>query len=153
MGFSIQEVKYMFFATLFAFVVFGWVIPFVVTKQESITPLVQFLIFNIGIFLFLNIFLKAKMTDYKINISGTLGVLALFMALDIMTPPLLVNPSGELATGNVALRPSASDWIFGYLGQMMGIKGFSLYLFTYIAVPLILLIISARLLPNFVRHL
>ena len=148
-----QELKYLAYATLFAFLVFGYIIPYVIDGNiGNLSPAVQFLVFNIGIFVFLQIFLKSMVLNTKMNITGTIGIIALFMALDILMPPLMVSPTGDLsAASTVTLSASASDYMVGLLGQSIGIHGFLLYLFTYIAAPLVLLIIAKKLVPNFVR--
>lgn len=148
-----KEIKYIAFATVFAFVIFGYVIPkFVASGIENSSPYFQFLIFNISIFVFLQFFLKATAMGNGIKIAGTMGIIALFMAMDILVPPLMVSPSGELLSG-VVLSASASDYIFGYFYYSMGIRGFLLYLIVYILTPILLLIIAAKLIPNFVKSL
>jgi len=147
-----KELKYIIYATIFALVVFGFIIPkFVSSGAEDSSPYFQFLIFNISIFIFLQFFLKAITGGNGIKISGAIGVIALFMALDILTPPLLVSPQGELLS-NVVLSASASDYIAGLLWSNIGLSGVLIYLATYVLTPIILLIIAAKLIPNFVKH-
>lgn len=148
-----QEIKYILFAAIFALVVFGYIIPYVINGNiGNISPVVQFLFFNISIFIFLQVFLKATTTGSKISISGTVGLIALFMAIDIWQAPLMVSMSGELLSGPM-LSGGATDYIIGLLFINMGMKGFLVYFMTFVTAPIILLLISARLIPNFVRSL
>jgi hypothetical protein len=148
-----SELKYLLFATVFALVVFGYLIPYVIDGNiGNLSPWVQFLVFNLGIFIFLQIFLKAASTGGRINIIGTIGVIALFMALDILMPPMMVNFDGTI-TNSVTLSASATDYMVGTLFTKMGLHGFMVYLATYVLAPIILLIIAAKLIPNFVKSL
>lgn len=153
MGINKKELKYIFFATAFALLVFGYIIPKLLTKGiENYNPYIQFLIFNIAVFIFLQLFLKSTTIGNGIKISGAIGVIALFMAIDILMPPMLVSPSGDLLSGS-QLYASSSDYIFGYFYSSMGIQGFVLYLAVYILTPFLLLVLASKLLPNFVRHI
>lgn len=153
MAITKSEIKYLVYATIFALVVFGYIIPYVINGNiGNLSPIVQFLIFNIGIFVFLQIFLKAATMGHKINVAGTIGIIALFMALDILMPPMMVNVDGTISSG-VVLSASATDYMAGTLFTSLGLHGFLVYLATYVLAPLVLLIIAAKLIPNFVRHI
>lgn len=148
-----HEIKYIIIASIFALVIFGYVIPYVIDgKIGNISPFVQFLFFNISIFIFLQIFLKSATLGSKMNITGSIGIITLFLALDILVPPLMVGFDGTL-NSSVTLSASSSDYIAGLLFTNLGLKGFWVYLATYVLAPIVLLVISARLLPNFVRRL
>ena len=147
-----KELKYLVFAVGFALILFSYVIPKVIENGfEDSSPFLQFGIFYVGIFIFLQIFLKAATLGRKINIPGSLGIITLYMALDTIIPPLLVNTQGNLLSGPI-LYASSPDYIFGLIAQQMGLSGILVYLFTYILAPFVLLIIAAKLIPNFVRH-
>lgn len=147
-----QELKYILFATIFAFIVFVFIIPKLVSLGiENSSPYLQFLLFNTSIFIFLQLFLKSTALGNGIKISGAIGIIALFIAIDILVPPLLVNQKGELLS-NVQLYASSSDYIFGYFYSSIGIQGFLLYLAVYVLTPFLLLILSAKLIPNFVKN-
>lgn len=155
MGKSItkQELKYIVIAVGFALVWFVAIVPNLIKfGVEDSSPYLQFLIFNIGIFIFLQIFLKARTLSRSINIGGTLGVIALIMAVDVLIPPLMVDVSGNLLNGPI-LSASGSDYIFGYLAHNIGLEGIFVFLFTYVLAPAILLLIAAHFLPNFVKEL
>jgi len=152
MGINKKELRYLLSATIFAFVVFGYLIPYLVSKGvENSNVYLQFFIFNIGIFCFLQLFLKSATLNSKINIAGSIGMIALFIGLDIMMPPFMVTTDGQLLSG-ITLSASSSDYIFGYFFSSAGLHGFILYLAVYILVPLILFLVAAKLLPNFVKH-
>ncbi len=147
-----KELRYIIGATIFAFITFLFVIPsFVQNGFESSSPYFQFILFYLGIFIFLQIFLKAVTLGRKINFLGSLGIVLLVLGIDIMTPPFMVSKTGELLSGPV-LSASAPDYLFGFIANSIGLTGMWVYLFTYIFVPIILLIIAAKLIPNFVRH-
>lgn len=146
-----KELKYLVYATIFAFIVFAIVIPYVINSNQNISPYIQFLIFNVGIFVFLQIFLKSMAMQTKINLKESIGILLLFMALDLMAPPLLVSTSGVIIS-DVPLGGSSIDYIVGSSLNQFGITGFALYLMTYILAPFLMLLSSAILLKNFVKE-
>lgn len=147
------EMKYVFGAIGFSLVWFLLIIPYLLGRGiEEVNPYVQFLIFNIGIFVFLQIFLKARTLKRGIDIKNTLGIISLVISLDIILPPFLLTRSGELLNAAV-LKGSASDYIFGYFAiNTLGLSGILAFMFTYILVPGILLFIAAKLLSNMVRQ-
>lgn len=148
-----QESKYILYASLFALAWFIFVVPFLQSAGiENSSPIIQFLIFNAGTFFFFQILLTALLKDKRIVWQGALGVLLLFMAIDIWQPPLLVGYHGEFLTGSM-LSASSSDYIVGLLAKTIGFTGFGIFFFTYIISPVVLLFIAGRLLPNFVKRL
>lgn len=149
-----KEIKYIAYATGFAFIVFGYIIPFLVKNgiEQNKSIYVQFLIFNVGIFVFLQIFLKSITLEQKINIKESVGLLLLFMSLDILAPPLMVSTQGALLTGPT-LSGSAIDSVLGTFFIGLGLKGFMIYAMVYMVAPFIFLLISAMLLKNLVRRL
>lgn len=151
-GINKSEFKYLIYATIFSFVTFVLILPNVINSITQLSPIFQFLIFNIGIFVFLQIFLKSVALGQKVKFGYTLGMVLLFMAIDIIVPPFLVNFNGTLNSGGT-LFVSSSDYAVGLLAQSIGLSGFLVYIFTYIFSPLVLLIISSLLLKNFVKEL
>jgi len=153
MSINKKEIKYLIISVIFALAVFGYIIPELIRRGfEDSSPYLQFLIFFLGMFIFLQIFLKGATLGRRINIYGSIGMILLYMALDIWIPPLLVSVEGELLNGPV-LYASAPDYILGTIAHQIGMNGLSVYLFTYILIPFILLIIAAKLIPNFVRSI
>mgnify|MGYP001608057684 CR=1 FL=1 len=147
-----QEIKYIFFSAVFAFVWFIFLLPMLIKIFADKSPLINFLIFTIGIFIFLFIFLKSLTTATGFNIRTSLGLITLFLALSAWMPPYLVDSHGQLNT-SITLGSSAIDYNLGLIAQSLGLSGFLVYVFTYILAPLILLFLSAKILPNFVRSL
>lgn len=148
-----QELKYIIIAVVFAFVVMGYVIPYVLDGgANNINPFVQFLIFNVAIFLFLQIFLKAIVTKTSISIKESIGILVLFMGLDIIAPPLMISTTGQFLTGPT-LSASASDYVAGLIWNSIGINGFLLYIFVYIVTPFLLFFTASKLLKNMVHFI
>ena len=145
---SKTELKYIGIALAFSFILFVIILPNLVGDGvSSINPYIQFFIFNLALLFFFNIFLKATLSDIKIPIKKSFGLLLLFIALDIMIPPLSVGFNGTLATGPLLIG-SASDYIAGLTLINLGMTGFPVYLVTYVVLPAILLLLSAILLKD-----
>ncbi len=148
-----QELKYLAIAVVFSFVVIGYIIPYLLDGgANNMNPFLQFLIFNVAIFVFLQIFSKAIITNSKIKIRESIGVLLLFISLDIIAPPLMISTTGQFLTGPT-LSGSASDYIAGLLWNSIGIQGFFLYLAVYVLTPFILLFLASKLLKNMVHFI
>lgn len=147
-----QELKYIVYSSLFAITWFFFLLPKAIEMFDGDSPLTQFCIFNIGLYVILFIFLKALSSGSKSSLSGAMGLIALFLALDIWMPEYHVGFAGNLIPG-ATLGLSTTDYATGLIGQSLGLHGFLVFAFTYLAVPLVLLIISAKLLPNFTRRL
>ena len=63
-----QERKYLIESIIFALFWFLLLVPFLLRRGiENANPYLQFLIFNIGIFIFLQIFLKSRALKSGIN--------------------------------------------------------------------------------------
>jgi len=147
-----KELKYILIATVFAFIVMGYIVPNFLPQINTLSPIMMFVIFNLGIVLFLQIFLKSMTLGKKINLRESFGLMLLFTSLDIMIPPLLLSPQGILGD-SVILSKSSSDYIVALMLQStFGLQGFILYLATYIFIPFLLLILSSLLLKNLVKN-
>lgn len=147
-----QEIKYIIFATLFALLWFAFLLPIISDKIDGTSPYLQFLLFNVGLFVFFQLFLKSMTLSTSTSIKSSLGLIVLFLVLDIFAPPYAVGFQGELLKGPILIE-SSTDYVVGYLATNMGLRGILITLFTYALVPLILLIAAAKILPNFIRHL
>jgi len=143
-----KELKYIIFAGLFALIWFSFLIPNIVENYNG--NFMNFFLFGVGLIVFLQIFLKSL--TLKTKISGSLGLVILIIAIDTITPPYAVDTSGTLLNG-MNLYSSAPDFFFGSLAIHLGLQGILVYLFTYVATPIILLLIVAHLIPNFVRQI
>lgn len=143
-----QELKYITYAGLFALVWFTLIIPYVVKHFNG--NFMNFFLFGVGLIIFLQIFLKSIVLKSKI--SASLGLVLLIIAIDTITPPYAVDYSGNLLSG-MNLYSSAPDYFFGSLAVSVGLSGIFVYLFTYVVAPILILIIVAQLIPNFVRSI
>jgi len=155
-----QEMMYILAASVFAMVWFVGLLPLVVNVLGTNYAILQFLIFNIGLYFFLFIFLKAIITgklgngkvDLFEQLKTSLGFTFLILGLDIIMPPYAVTIGGVLETGS-NLGVSASDYIIGLLWKTVGVGGPALYIITYVVFPILFLIIAAKLLPNFLEKI
>ena len=147
-----QEIKYITFAGLFAFAWFVFILPRLITRLDGNNPFMQFMVFNMGLYIFFFIFLKVITINTSFNLRASLGLTSLFLALDILMPEYHVLSTGELVKG-ATLGVSTSDYIAGLLAQNMGLNGIMIYIFTYFIAPIILLSIAAKIIPNFVRRI
>lgn len=137
----------------FAFLFFVVLIPYLLKNGiQQTSPLFQFFIFNVGIFIFLQIYLKAKALNTSVKLRKSFELMLVFMVIDVWVPPLMVSTQGILTT-EATLSASASDYLIGYTAISLGLKGFSVYIFTYFIVPIALLYIASRLNGSFVTKL
>jgi len=143
-----KEFKYIILSGLFALIWFSLILPRVIDKVNG--NIMQFFLFNVGLIVFLQIFLKSFVSNTRIT--GAIGLVLMIVAIDVFTPPYLVTQQGELLTGAI-LYSSSPDYFIGSIGQSLGINGFLLYLFTYVLAPIFLLFASAKLIPNFIRNI
>lgn len=151
MGINKQEIKYITYALLFSFIWMVFVIPNLnALGLGNLSPVSEFLIFNIGVFFLLQVVFRAFATSTKFNIGASLGILAAANAWDILQPPFMVSPTGQLLTGPI-LSASSSDYVVGLLLGNLGLSGFILYTVTYTVVPIALFILAAKLIPNFMK--
>lgn len=149
-----KEFKYIALAAIFAVIWFIFILPYLIKFMDGNNPFFQFLVFNVGLYVFLFIFLKAMTLDQKIDWKLSLGIVVLFVALDLWMPPYQVTLDGRLVGKNViTLAVSSSDYVAGLIGQSIGFGGLMLFIWTYLIVPFALLLLAAKLLPNFVRHI
>ncbi|MBE3085892.1 MAG: hypothetical protein IMZ64_06720, partial [Bacteroidetes bacterium] len=133
-----QEAMYTLFASIFAVVWFVLLLPSVIKLLGDSLAAIQFILFNLGLYFFFFIFLKAivtrkpsgsKMKDIIFQLKTSLGLVFLVMGLDIWMPEYHVTIEGTLLSGaNIGV--GASDYIIGLLGKTIGIPGIFLYLFT-----------------------
>ena len=144
------ELKYILYSGVFAVVYF----LFLLKPLEAMftDPFAQFLIFNIGIFAVFFIFLKGFALKARADAQTSLGLLLMFIAFDLVMPEFHVTIAGELVKG-AELGASTSDYVIGSIAQSVGLSGIFVYIATYIIAPILLLYITAKLLPNFVARL
>lgn len=148
-----EELKFMLYSGIFAFVFFLLGIPFLLKIGiQKANPIIQFLLFNVGIFIFLQIYLKAKAMDSGMKLRKSLEMMLVFASLDIWVPPMLLSISGVLSNEAV-LSASGTDYLIGYLLISLGFRGFIVYALTYFLIPILFLFIASRLNGNFVRRI
>ena len=143
-----NEWKYILGATIFSLVWFQYIIP----NFTSQSPFTNFIIFNLGIFVLLQILLKGFITNKFMPVIEAAGLTVLFFAIDIGAPPYAVTKTGELLSG-LTLTNSGSDYIIALIGQSAGIHGVLLYWFVYIIAPVLALFLAAILLKDLLRRL
>ena len=179
-----KELKYIGYSVGFALFWFLVVIPLLIKDGiQDKSPYFQFLLFTLGLFFFLQIFLKSIALDTRAGFLKSIGIICLFLALDTLMPAYSIGVNGSLLEGNIVLYKSSTDYVWGYFASSSGLDWsiklpdffmsiinsilhlFNssvtltttlisfVFIFTYIVMPFILLIISAGLIPNFVRHL
>lgn len=150
-----DELKYIGMAVGFSLIWFLLALPFFVKTFDGNNPLLSFLLFNLGLTVILIFILKAFALGKGVPIKEALGMLIIFVSLDLMVPPYAVSPSGELTSAitGPSLMQSASDYFVGFLGQGLGIHGNLLFIFTYIIFPVLLLLLGSILVKNFVKNL
>jgi hypothetical protein len=147
-----QERNYILYAIGFALVWFVLIIPTFQEQISGMSYILQFLIFNLGTLVFFQIFLKLAVLGKKMALKAAIGMTLLFLSLDILQPPFMLNTLGQI-NANVILGTSSSDYVVAMLGQSIGLQGIILYLFTYILTPLILLILAGMLIKDFVERI
>jgi hypothetical protein len=94
-------------------------------KILNMNFILQFLIMNVTIYLLLCVVFKALALEEKVHVSswkaGIAGIL-LWIGLDTLLPEYHVSFSGEIITGGL-FGNGATDYLFGKLGQSIGVHG------------------------------
>jgi hypothetical protein len=148
-----QEIRYILYSGGFALIWFMVALPFLVKTFDGGSVTFQFFAFNLGLFAFFFLFLKSITTSTGVNIKTSIGLLSMFLALDVLMPEYHVAFNGELIQG-ATMGVSTTDYFFGFFAQnTLHFSGMFVYIFTYILTPIILLFIAAKLIPNFVKSL
>lgn len=142
------EIKYIVFSAILQIALFLLVLP---NLPENMSPLVQFLVFNVGIFITLFVFLKSFVLKNNLVTKGALGFLFLFIGSDILVPEYHVTIKGELLKGAI-LGAGSSDYILGMVFSLFS-TGMLTYILVYIFSPIIFYTASALVLKNFVKEI
>jgi hypothetical protein len=128
-GLEQSEVIFMVLSILVVFaLVFSIINTTVNTWISSLNPLVQFLIFNLGLYAVFFLVIKGVALGKKRVWEGAMGTVLGFMAFDIILPEYHVTAQG-LQTGGL-FGASSSDYFFGYIYQALGVP-LNLNLFGY----------------------
>jgi len=151
-----NELRYIICSGIFGIIWFLFLMPYLAKTLDG-SVYGQFLIFNLGLYIFFFIFLKAVITKNSHNFVTTLGIILLFLGTDTILPEYHVTITGVLTEG-ANLGASSTDYLFGTIAHNFGwtwnIAGISfVYIFTYFIAPLLLLILSALLLKDLTKHL
>lgn len=147
------EIKYILYSMIFAAAWFMFILPMLIDKFKGTSPFIEFILFNVGLIVLLQIFLKSWTLKAMPSMRITLGIICIFIALDILQPPYVVLKTGELISEGPLLVTSSSDYIAGLIAGNLGLTGIMKYLFTYVLAPIVLLFSAAKLIPNFVREI
>lgn len=147
-----KEIKYILWALGFAFVLMVFIVPKFINSDMANNSIIAFLLFNVAVFVILQIVFKAVILSSSINFSEIVGMILIANGIDVLAPPYLVNTLGQITT-NSTLANASSDFIIANLWQSVGVTGFYLYIATYVLSPVILFITAALLLKNFVGRL
>lgn len=138
-----KELKLIGLLTLFVFIFFTFIIGTdLINKIDNLPPLIQFIVFNLGIYTIIYGIITPFVDDKKKGGEFSIGSILLIQAMDILLPEYHVTKSGLLEKGGT-LGMASPDYILGYIGQHIGITGSYLYYFTYIASFIILMTLSA----------
>lgn len=147
-----NELKYILYAMVFAVLWFVVLVPLVLKYLTDISPILQFLLFNLGLLTFLTVYLKYASLDKKIPFGNILKNYFLIMGLDIMIPPLMVGLNGVLLEGPL-LSFSSTDYFVGWVYTSIGLPSFLIFFMTYVITPLVFFLISALIDRNFVKNI
>lgn len=158
-----QEKLYMLSAIAFAFIYFAFGMPWIMRTFDDSNPILSFALFNIGLVLFLQLFLKSMITKKHISLQTILGLALVFVATDTWSPPYALQVNGSVIPGNtIPLLGASSDGIGGMIGTnifhihglvpLLNGVGWN-FLWTYIAFPSLLLLLASLLLKDFVKQL
>jgi len=130
------------------------------TKIGALNPIIQFLIFNLGVYFIFFFVIKGFALKSKKVWSGALGTILGFMAFDIILPEYHIASNNLIAGG--ILGASASDYFFGYIYHSLGVP-FSVTLFgltipilailVYVLTFVALFIGASYLIKNFVKEI
>lgn len=149
--FNREELKYVFWAGIVSFLWFTIALPRLYNYTDS--PINQFLLFYVGLYVVFFIFLKALTSNVMIDLKSSVGLLCLFISYDILIPEYHVNTLGQLNSGAL-FGSGASDYVIGFIASnYLHLQGYLVYLFTYFLAPMFFFFLAASLLPNFVRRI
>lgn len=150
-----SEIKYIIFCTLFAAVYFLLALPWLI-KTINGNILMQFAIFDVGLIVLLNIYLKSRSTGTRINFIKSMEYMLIILASAVFLPPYSVTPwNGEVIQGNMVLATASLDYFFATMGQQyLHIpKGIFTSIWTFLIVPAVLFFIASKISKSsFVSH-
>lgn len=148
-----KELKYIIYTIIFASIYFFLALPKLIELLDGNNIILKFLIFNLGIIILLNIYLKSRSLGLKIDFIKSFEYTLVVLAISIYLPPYHLNVlSGELIDGGI-LGVSSVDYFVGHIGQTyLHLSGIFVSIWTFLIVPAILLFIASRISKsNFVK--
>jgi len=149
-----KELKYIAYCIIFAAIYFFLVLPKLMELLDGGNVLLKFIIFNIGIIALLNIYLKSRSLNTKIDFIKSIEYTLVVLAISVYLPPYHIQfMSGELVDQGI-LAVSSSDYFFGWVGtNYLHLQGILVSIWTFLVVPAVLLFIASRISKsNFVKN-
>jgi len=147
-----QEIKYILYCAAFAILYFFLGLPYLIKIIDG-NSLLQFLIFDLGIVVLLNIYFKSRSDGTKINFIKSMEYMCVVLAIAIFIPPYQIVPwTGQFQPG-ATLGTAAVDYFFASMGkQYLHLSGILISIWTYVVVPVLLLFIASKISKsNFVK--
>jgi hypothetical protein len=151
--FKNSENKYIVYCAIFAAVYFFWALPYLIKTIDG-NLFMQFLIFDVGVIAFLNIYLKSKSLGTSLSFVKSIEYMLVVLAIAIFIPPYSVIPwTGEIQS-SALLSSSAVDFFFGTIGHdYLYLNGIWVSIWTFVIVPTGLLYLAKKISSsNFVRR-
>lgn len=149
-----EELKYIFFAGIFSFIYFLYILPWLLNNGVETSPIwVQFLLFSVGIYLVYFFILKSFSMKTSSSFLGAIVMVLPFIALDIVAPEYHINLISGVLEKGATLGQASSDFLIGTLWQNLGITGWILVPMVYFVSFVVILIITALIKKNFVEDL
>ena len=110
--------------------------------------LVNFFVFYILIsaVLYLPIYLILGNVRKSLLLSASVALA--HAAFDTWLPPYALDINGTILQSTALGYTGSIDYLFGVIGQAVGVHGFLLYLFTYVLMPVVLLVIALWMLGS-----
>lgn len=146
-----KELRYIGLALILAFILMVFIVPNFINSSAAGDSFLAFLIFNVAVFILLQVVFKGIVLSSSINFTEITGMILIANGIDALMPPYLVNTLGQV-TSSATLSNASSDFIIANLWSGIGVSGFYLYLATYVLSPVILFILAGILLKNFVKR-
>jgi hypothetical protein len=147
-----QELKYIGMALAFAFVWMVLIVPYLMNQSFTSNYLIAFLIFNVAVFVIIQVVFKAVTLNHSVSFVEVLGLILVANGIDLLLPPYQISMLGQISS-NIMLGTSSTDFVVGTLWQSIGTTGIVTYIATYCITPVLLFIGAGLLMKNFVRRM
>lgn len=148
-----SELKYILSASLFGFIYFLYLLPLLLSIGiENSSSLIQFLFFVVGLYFIYFFILKGISLGTKQSIGGAFVGIIPFLVFDLWMPEYHINLINGTLIKGATLGTYSSDYFLGGLAHSIGINGYFTVIFSYLIVPIILLIGYTLIRKNFVKE-